>query len=248
MGNANEIERFYAEVRKNIQALGKDLVLQVFSNIWLRETSRYKYSYNFSWLGRPIIQLPQDMVAMQELIWRVQPDLIIETGIAHGGSLIFYASMLELIGKDGMVLGIDIDIRNHNRTEIEKHSMSKRITMIEGSSIDNRVLQQVSDLAKGKEKVIVALDSNHTHDHVFKELELYSPFVTKDSYLVVFDTLVEDMPEDFFPDRPWGKGNNPKTAVKQFLQNNDCFEIDKEIEQKLLITVAPDGYLKRIKG
>jgi cephalosporin hydroxylase len=214
---------------------------------WFRMTARFKYSYNFTWLGRPIIQFPQDILAMQEIIWQVKPDLIIETGIAHGGSLIFYASMLELIGDHGQVLGIDIDIRDHNRVEIEKHPMFKRIRMIQGSSVDGEVIRQAYEFAKRKNSVLVALDSNHTHEHVLKELNLYSPLVSKGSYLVVFDTVIEDMPEDFFPDRPWGKGNNPKTAVWEFLRSNDRFVIDKEIENKLLITVAPDGYLKRIK-
>jgi len=217
--------------------------LQELTNQWFVESCKYKYSYNFSWMGRPIIQFPQDIMAMQEIIWQVKPDLIVETGIAHGGSLIFYASMLELIG-EGQVLGIDVDIRQHNRVEIEQHPMFKRIIMIEGSSIDEEIAKQVYDLAKGKTRILLVLDSNHTHDHVLKELELYSPLVTKDSYLVVFDTVVEDMPEDFFPDRPWGKGNNPKTAVWEFLKTNKRFKVDKDIEAKLLITVAPDGYLK----
>jgi cephalosporin hydroxylase len=198
-------------------------------------------------MGRPIIQFPQDIVAMQEIIWQIKPRLIIETGIAHGGSLIFYASMLELVGNDGFVLGIDIDIRQHNRLEIEKHPMHKRIKMIEGSSTDQDVIAKVYEIAEGKTPVLVALDSMHTHDHVARELQAYSPLVTKDSYLVVFDTVVEDMPLDFFQDRPWGKGNNPKTAVWDFLKGNDRFEIDREIPSKLLITVAPDGYLKCIK-
>jgi cephalosporin hydroxylase len=184
---------------------------------------------------------------MQEIIWQVEPDLIIETGIAHGGSLILYASMLELLSGDGLVLGIDIGIREHNRVEIEKHPMFKRITMIQGSSTAEDIVRQVHDFAKGKKQVLVALDSSHTHDHVLKELQLYSPFVTRGSYLVVFDTLIEDMPEGFFPDRPWGKGNSPKTAVWEFLKKNDRFVIDKDIGNKLLITVAPDGYLKCIK-
>jgi cephalosporin hydroxylase len=170
---------------------------------FVRDTAKYKYSYNFTWLGRPLIQFPQDMVAMQEIIWQVKPDLIIETGIAHGGSLIFYASILELLGGEGEVLGIDIDIREHNRVEIEKHPMFKRVTMLEGSSVDEGIASQARDFAKDKKSVMVILDSNHTHDHVLRELELYSPLVTKGNYLVVFDTVVEDMPEDFFPDRPW---------------------------------------------
>ncbi len=240
-------QEFKAEVEKNIQAQGQDASLRGFSNIWVRETARYRYSYNFSWLGRPIIQLPQDIVAMQEIIWKVRPQLIIEAGIAHGGSLILYASILELIGEGGMVLGVDIEIRPHNRAAIESHPLSKRIQMIEGSSLSESVVAQVRQVARGKSPVMVVLDSNHTHDHVLQELRLYSPLVTVGSYLVVFDTLIEDMPADLFADRPWGKGNNPKTAVWEFLKTTDRFVVDREIEDKLLITVAPDGYLKCVK-
>ena len=224
-----------------------DQAVRGLSNVWIRETVRYKYAYNFTWMGRPLIQFPQDMVAMQEIIWRVTPQLVIETGIAHGGSLVYYASLLELLGGEGLVLGIDIDIRQHNRVEIEKHPMAKRIKMIQGSSIDEEIVAEVHGFAKGKSPIVVVLDSNHTHEHVLAELRAYSSLVTKDSFLVVFDTVIEDLPDDFFPDRPWGKGNNPKTAVWEFLKVNDRFEIDKEIENKLLITVAPDGYLKCIK-
>lgn len=208
-------------------------------------SNREKYSYNFTWMGRPIIQYPQDMIAMQELIWRIQPDLIIETGIAHGGSLIFYASLLELIG-NGEVIGIDIDIRDHNRREIEAHPMFKRITMLQGSAIDETLVEEVKKRAVGKQTVMVCLDSNHTHEHVLRELELYSPFVTVGSYLVVFDTIVEDMPAKMY-DRPWDQGNNPKTAVWEFIKQTDAFEIDHAIDNKLLISVAPEGYLKRVK-
>ena len=241
------IEQFRQECVARIRLNRENDQLMNVARTFMRESTMPKYSYNFSWLGRPIIQYPQDMIAMQEIIWQVKPDLIIETGIAHGGSLIFYASMLELLGGAGQVLGIDIDIREHNRVEIEKHPMYKRITMIEGSSIDEKIALQVYDFARDKKQILVVLDSMHTHDHVLKELELYSPLVTKGSYLVVFDTIIEDMPEDFFPDRPWGKGNNPKTAVQEFLKTNDRFVVDKEIENKLLITVAPDGYLKCVR-
>jgi len=243
----NALEFFQIEKKDRIKKLSQDKNLRDLTLNWMIATAKYKYSLNFNWLGLPIIQRPQDMIAMQEIIWQVKPDLIIETGIAHGGSLIFYASMLELLGGEGQVLGIDIDIREHNRVEIEKHPMFKRITLIQGSSIDESIVKQVYDIAKGKKQVLVALDSNHTHEHVLRELQLYSPLVTKGSYLVVFDTIIQDMPEDFFSDRPWGKGNNPKTAVWEFLKTNERFEIDREIENKLLITVAPDGYLKCIK-
>jgi cephalosporin hydroxylase len=187
------------------------------------------------------------MIAMQEVIWDVKPDLIIETGIAHGGSLIFYASILELLG-NGEVLGIDIDIRSHNRKQIEAHPMFKRIKMIEGSSLDKEIVKEVKSISSGKKRIIVCLDSNHTHEHVLEELKLYSPFVSKDSYIVVFDTIVEMLPENYFHERrPWGHGNNPLTAVNVFLEQNTDFAIDKSIDNKLLISVAPSGYLKKIK-
>jgi cephalosporin hydroxylase len=239
------------QVALNIAQLGADPNLRENSIAWIRDTAKYKYSYNFSWMGRPIIQYPQDMIAMQEIIWQVQPDLIIETGIAHGGSLIFSAAMIELVsacgGGDGEVLGIDIEIRPHNRAAIEVHPMNKRITMIEGSSIAPNVIVQVQEKAKGKQRVLVILDSNHTYEHVLAELNAYAQLTTIGSYCVVFDTIVEDMPADFFPDRPWGPGNNPKTAVWEFMKTHSEFEIDNKLQDKLLITVAPDGYLKRVK-
>ncbi|MBS1606192.1 MAG: cephalosporin hydroxylase family protein, partial [Bacteroidetes bacterium] len=203
---------------------------------------------NFSWMGRPIIQFPQDMIAVQELIWNIKPDLIIETGIAHGGSIIFYASLLELLGK-GEVLGVDIDIRQHNREEIEKHPMFKRIKMIQGSSISEEVINQVKEIAAKHQTVMVLLDSNHTHDHVLRELQLYAPLVTTGSYIVVFDTIVEFLPADFLPSqpRPWGPGNNPWTAAQAFLREHPNFEIDRTIDNKVLVSVAPEGYLKRIR-
>lgn len=230
-----------------IKQMESEEYLHELTRKWFNESSKYEYSLHFTWLDIPIIQFPQDIVAMQEIIWKVKPGFIIETGIARGGSLIFYASMLELIGEQGHVLGIDVDIREHNRIEIEKHPMFKRITMIEGSSTDEGVVKKVMEHIEGDKSILVALDSNHTHDHVLQELNLYSPLVTKGSYLVVFDTIIEDMPDDFFPYRPWGRSNNPKTAVREFLKTNDRFVIDKDIENKLLITVAPDGYLKCVK-
>lgn len=250
---ASEINDFRREVRNSILRLGKDRDLQGLSNVWIRETSRYRYTFNFTWMGRPIIQFPQDVFAMQEIIWSVQPDLIIETGIAHGGSLIFSASMLELNAacggsQDAQVLGVDIDIRPHNRLAIEAHPMFTRISMIEGSSIAPEVIEQVGAIAAKKQRVLVCLDSNHTHDHVLAELKAYAPLTSLGSYCVVFDTSIEDMPAEICSGRPWGKGNNPKTAVWEFLLTTDRFEIDHEIPSKLLITVAPDGYLKCVKA
>ncbi|MEQ9359159.1 cephalosporin hydroxylase family protein [Coleofasciculus chthonoplastes] len=245
------MERFEQERRQRIMANIKNLNLVASTDAFIKSSNYQKYSYNFSWLGRPIIQYPQDIIATQELIWFVQPDLIIETGIAHGGSLIFSASMLELNAicggsQDAEVIGIDIDIRSHNREAIEAHPMFKRISMIEGSSIAPEVVDLVKEKAANKHKILVCLDSNHTHDHVLAELEAYALLTSVGSYCVVFDTIIEDLPDDMFPDRPWGKGNNPKTAVWEYLKTHPEFKIDKNIQHKLLITVAPDGYLKRV--
>jgi cephalosporin hydroxylase len=227
-----------------IAAMAADPEVQSAGRRLFDRASDYRYSYNFTWLGRPVIQWPQDLVALQEVIWAVKPRLIIETGIAHGGSLIFTSSMLELIGDDGKVVGVDIDIRSHNRVEIEQHPMYKRIEMIEGSSIDEGIVEQVRRHAEGVSPVMVILDSNHTHEHVLAELELYSPLVTPGSYLAVMDTVVEDMPEDAFPDRPWDRRDNPATAVRDFLSRTDRFEIDTELSDKLVLSVAPGGYLR----
>ena len=242
----NEILKFKGEVAQRIKEFSRDKKLQKLAFAWLKESMMKKYVYNFSWLGRPIIQQPQDMIAMQEIIWEVKPDVIIETGIAHGGSLIYYASLLELTG-NGEVLGIDIDIRPHNRRIIEQHPMFKRITMIEGSSISESIIAQVRNSVKDRKNILVCLDSHHTHQHVLKELEFYSSFVSMGSYIVVFDTFIEYMPDEYSKDRPCGKGNNPQTAVREFLNRNNNFVVDKAIENKLVITTVLGGYLKRIK-
>lgn len=225
--------------------LVQDRELRKEAQHFFNRVCEHKYSYHFTWMGRPIIQFPQDIVAMQEIIWQVRPQLIIETGIAHGGSIVFYASILELIG-EGKVLGIDVEIRPDNRRAIESHPMFKRIRLIEGSSVDSHVVDEARRLAEGQ-RTLVVLDSNHTHEHVLAELQLYGPLVSVESYCVVMDTVIEDMPSDSFPDRPWGRGNNPKTAVWEYLRTHPEFEIDSGIQQKLLITVAPDGYLKRVR-
>ena len=245
---SNPIEQFKEERKIRVESNAANEKLLTAAETFNVESNKAQYSYNFSWMGRPIIQYPQDMIAMQEIIWKIQPDLIIETGIAHGGSLIYYASLLELIGK-GEVLGIDIDIRDHNKAAIENHSMYKRIKMIQGSSIDPGIVARVKEHTVGKETILVVLDSNHTHDHVLAELQMYAPFVSLNSYVVVYDTIVEKLPDNYLPGhvRPWGIGDNPLTAVLSFIEENQQFEIDKSINNKLLISVAPDGYLKRIK-
>jgi cephalosporin hydroxylase len=259
---SNQESSFAAEVNRNVSSLGGDLVLKELTLQWHKQSAIHKYTYNFRVLGRPIIQYPQDMVGMQELIWKVKPDLIIETGIAHGGSLIMSASMLALLdmceaietgavldpkNSKRKVLGLDIDIRQHNKEAIEAHPMASRIQMIQGSSIAPEVIEQVKAVAKNYQRILVCLDSNHTHDHVLAELEAYAPLTSVGSYCVVFDTIVEDMPKEMFPDRPWGPGDNPKTAVWEYLKTHSEFEIDKSIDNKLLISVAPDGYLVRIR-
>lgn len=243
---------FADEVDARVAEYAANEPLKQAAHRFMVESVGPKYSYNFSWLGRPIIQYPQDVVVMQEIIWRVQPDLIIETGIAHGGSLIFSASILELIaacGGDtgGEVLGIDIEIRPHNRAAVEAHPLARRIRMIEGSSIAPEIVAQVRAAAQGKKRVLVCLDSMHTHDHVLAELEAYADLATVGSYCVVFDTLIEDMEPDAYPDRPWGPGNNPKTALRQWLKSHPEFEIDASMHNKSLITVAHEGFLKRLR-
>jgi cephalosporin hydroxylase len=216
----------------------------------MRESISAQYSYNVSWLGRPIIQYPQDIVAAQQLVWTVKPDLVIETGIAHGGSLVLWASLLELNaacgGPDGRVLGIDIEIRPHNRAAIEAHPLARRITMIEGSSVDDGVLETVRKAVAGRDRVLVSLDSNHTHDHVLAELRAYAPMTSVGSYCVVFDTVIENLGSGMFPDRPWDVGDNPMTAVREFLRDHPEFEVDERVEDALMITAAPGGYLRRI--
>lgn len=258
----NDELEFRDQVELNIQGLGSDNEVRKSGLKWVMNASvRHNYSYNFTWLDRPIIQLPQDIVAMQEVVWRTKPDLIIETGIAHGGSLIFSAMMLALLDftdsieagsalnpshSQRKVLGIDIDIRPHNRAAIDGHPMASRIQMIQGSSITPETIAQVHDIAANYRRVLVCLDSNHTHKHVLAELEAYAPLTSPGSYCVVFDTLIEDLPEAIFLDRPWGPGDNPKTAVWEYLKSHPEFEIDKNIQDKLVITVAPDGYLRRL--
>ncbi len=256
----NAYQKFKEECDAEIRVIGKDRDVAKLTNDWIQTANQLKYSYHFEWQGRPIIQYPQDMVAMHELIWQIKPDLIIETGIAHGGSLIFSASQLAQLdmcdaiesgtsldpkNSKRKVLGIDIDIRSHNRDAIESHPMASRIQMIQGSSIAPDIILQVHSVAANYSRVLVCLDSNHTHDHVLAELEAYAHLTSVGSYCCVFDTIVEDIQNALFLDRPWGPGNNPKTAVWEYLKTHSEFEIDKSIQNKLLITVAPDGYLRR---
>lgn len=254
------VKQFSLERNERLVSNGADASFQALSREWLQSSMQRKYVYNFDWLGRPIIQYPQDMVAMQELVWQVRPDLIIETGIAHGGSLVLSASLLAMLDMCDAIeagttmdprqssrkaIGIDIDIRAHNRGAIESHPMASRIQMVQGSSIAPQTIAAVHAAAAGYQRVLVLLDSMHTHDHVLAELDAYAPLVTPGSYCVVFDTFVEDMPPGFFDDRPWDVGNNPKTAVRQWLPSHPDFEVDVFWPNKLMVTVAPEGFLRR---
>lgn len=253
---------FLRDNAASIRQLGRSEELRTLTQDWINHAAEYRYTFLFSALGRPIIQFPQDMVAVHELIWSVRPDLVVETGIAHGGSLVHSASMLALLDmcdaiEKGepfdpriarrMVLGVDIDIRSHNRAAIEAHPLASRILMIEGSSVAPDIVERVCAVAAGYSRVMVFLDSSHTHDHVLAELRAYAPLVAEGSYCVVFDTIIEDMPGEMFPDRPWGPGDNPKTAVREYLESHPEFEVDESIQHKLMITVAPGGYLKRVR-
>ncbi|MBI1172831.1 cephalosporin hydroxylase [bacterium] len=251
---------FEQEVSARLEAVPANQALQAAAAGFLKESIAARYSYNFFWMGRPIIQYPQDMAAMQEIVWQVRPDVIVETGIAHGGSLVLSASLLALLDlcdatetgemldpskPKRRVVGIDIDIRAHNRAAIEAHPMANRITMIEGSSIDAAIVAQVSAAVGDAKRVLVCLDSNHTHDHVLAELQAYAPMVTPGSYCIVFDTVVEDLPKELSFDRPWGPGANPKTAIHAWLPTQTEFQIDRSWDAKLVVSVAPDGFLKR---
>ncbi|MGY6708398.1 MAG: cephalosporin hydroxylase family protein [Rhizobiaceae bacterium] len=254
-------QKFQEDCDREIEQMSANAELKAMSRKWLLSANDAKYSYHFRWLDRPIIQYPQDIVAFQELVWQVRPDVIVETGIAHGGSLILSASLLSLIDlceateagemldpskPKRRVVGVDIDIRSHNREAIEAHPMARRISMVQGSSIDPSIVAQMRDLVGDAKRVMVCLDSNHTHEHVLAELDAYAPMVSRGSYCIVFDTVIEDLPAEMFPDRPWGPGDNPKSAVHAWLPAHPEFEIDTSIDAKLMISVAPEGYLKRI--
>ena len=273
MSIESEEKKFADYVRRNIESAGGDPAFRALSQAWVRACIGHNYAQNFTWLGRPVIQVPQDVYAIQELIWTCRPDLIIETGIAHGGSLVLSASILALLDycdaaeagatldpKAGRrkVVGVDIDIRAHNRAAIEAHPLRHKIHTIQGSSVAPEIAKQVAAQAKGYDRIMVMLDSNHTHDHVLEELELYAPYVSNGSYCIVWDSGVEDLPPEMCADRPWGKGNNPKTAVWEYMRRLKLegrtgrdgarltFEYDRTVEHKIAITASPDGFLKRV--
>ena len=266
-------EQFRDEVALNIEKMGSDIHFKSLTASWMKKSIELRYSYNFTALGRPIIQYPTDIVATQELIWTVRPDLIIDTGIAHGGSAIMNASCLALLDycdavngghvlnpkqTQRKVLALDIDIREHQKDAILKHPMAHHIDMLEGSSIDKDIVRQVHAYARDFTTVMVCLDSDHTHAHVLEELKAYAPLVSKGSYCIVWDGVIEDLPADAHPDREWSPGDNPKTALHEYLRllvstsqlgadgERLDFAIDSVIEEKIGISVAPDGFLKRI--
>lgn len=256
----NPVESFLEERKQNISAIRESDRITELSNEWIREVSAFKYIFNFDWLGRPIIQIGSDMVAVQEAIWRTKPDLIIETGIAHGGSLVYHASLLAMLdlcdaaangesvdprNPKRRVLGIDIDIRSHNREAIESHPLAGYLEMFEGSSIDPGMIAKVTEFSKNYSRVMVVLDSNHTESHVLAELEGYAPLVSPGGYCIVFDTAIENMPEGFYHDRPWGRGDNPLTAVHKFIAGHSDFSVDNELDDKILVGNAPGGFLRR---
>ena len=239
------LKDFYQKRENSISSLVNDANLQEQGIKIMRDSGPFNYAYNFDWLGVPAIQLPTDMVAIQELIWKLKPQVIIETGVAHGGSIIFYSSLLHLIDEGGIVVGIDIDIRDHNRDVIESHKLSKNIHLVEGSSTDKETLEEVEQIAQNKSALVI-LDSDHSKDHVAKELDAYKKFLNKGGYLIVMDTTLEDQPDDFLKDRPWNKLNNPKVAVWEFLDKNKNWVSDDNIDGKLLLTVCKNGFLKKI--
>jgi cephalosporin hydroxylase len=248
MNNQNEVDNFFQERRRNIEAMSHDVELQAKTIDWMIHADKYKYTYNFSWMGRPIIKFPADIIVQQELMWKLKPDLVIETGIAHGGSIIFTASMLEMMEIRGEVVGVDIDIRPHNRKLIESHPMYKRITMYQGSSVDPNIVEKVKNHVEGKKTVMVILDSLHSHKHVYDELKAYTLFVTRGSYCILPDTFIEFFPKGYYADkRPWDVGDNPYTAMKQFINETEDFEIDKSVSSKAVITETIEGYLKKIR-
>ena len=245
----NQIKKFDKEKSSRINQNKSNYKLKSASKKFLLETIKPKYTYNFSWLGVPIIQIPQDIYQLQEIIWDVKPNLIIETGIAHGGSLVFSASMLAILNMQNKekrkVIGIDIDFRNHNKSVLKKHFTKKLISFVSGSSTDTKVFDKIKKISKNYNKILVILDSNHTHEHVLNELNLYSQLVSKNSYCIVFDTIINEMPNNFYPDRDWNNSNNPMTAIKEFLKSNKNFEIDKKIDHKLMVSMAKNGFLKK---
>jgi cephalosporin hydroxylase len=237
---------FEQNKRAHATALGQDQQLFAAATELLTAADKYGYAYLWSWLGVPIIQLPADVMATQEVIWATKPDIIIETGVARGGSVLFMASLLELIGK-GKVIGVDIDIRAHNRDSIERHPMSKRVLLIEGPSTAPSVMAQVRQEIPANAAVMAILDSDHSRAHVLDELRHYGPLVTPGCYLIVADTRLGHLDASQTPQKRskvWLKGNEPLSALQDYLHETERFEIDPVINGKLILASSPGGYLR----
>lgn len=233
--------------KRMVESMSADPELKSVTAEWLQRSFAYEYSYHFEWMGIPIIQYPQDIVSVQEIVWRTQPAVVVETGVARGGSMVLYASLLSLLGGRRKVIGIDVDIRPHNRAGLKAHPTAGMITLVEGSSVDPRTISRVREEIGSLDPVMVVLDSNHTAEHVLQELNLYGPMVSPGCYMIVFDTLIEELPDRLSADRPWGRGNNPLTAIQAFLETaSERFEVDHLVSDRLLITAARDGYLRRL--
>ena len=259
--NSDPITLFENECSEESYKQARDKSFVKLSDSWLNKSWRHKYTYHFKWMDRPIIQMPQDILALQEIIWKVKPDLIIETGIAHGGSICLSASLLALlemednynktdlnkIKRNRKVVGIDVDIRKHNKEKLNNHFLSEKMVMIEASSVDLKTFEKVKKISRDYSNILVILDSNHTDEHVLKELNLYVSLVSQNTYCIVFDTIIEKMDDAFSKDRPWSKKNSPKSAIEKFLKANESFEIDHSVDARLMLSMAPGGFLKKIR-
>ena len=230
--------------KKLLGSQSNNLEFQAASSDWMQLAVDNKYSHQFDWLGVPIIQMPEDLIIFQEIVYKTRPDLIIETGVARGGSIIFWASIQKLCGITGKVLGVDVDIRQHARSAINDSNFKDEIDLIEGSSIEDKVVDQVKKIISQHKRIMVVLDSNHTHEHVLSELEIYSKFVSKDCFLLVLDTVIDDLKVD--STRPWGPGSSPKSAAKEFmLKTSEDFINEQSYENRALLSVAPNGYWRK---
>lgn len=227
--------------------LQKQMGSESFSKIsheWMQQAVDHKYSYQFDWLGVPIIQMPSDLVVFQQIIFETRPDLIIETGVARGGSLVFWASMLDLCGIDGRVIGVDIEVREHAKNAISNSKYSNIIDVIVGSSIDNKIIDSVRNVVSKHQRIMVVLDSNHTHEHVLGELNAYAEFVSPGCSLLVLDTVIDDLIP--YPERSWGPGSSPKSAVIDYMKSHSAdFKKLSKFEAISKLTVAPHGFWMR---
>ena len=240
-------DEFRTLLNEEAAKMNRDASLSGEAKKVLSDADHYHWVHQTSWMGEPILNLPQDMFAMQEIIYRTRPDFIVESGVAWGGSLLFYSTLMEILGGK-LIIGIDVFIPDDLKERIGSHEkLSKRIRWINDSSTSEETLSKVKEIVGDSRKVLVFLDSDHTHEHVLTELNLYAPLIGKGQYIICGDTIVEDVPEQKHRPRAWGPGNNPKTALMSFLDQNDRFEVDQNLENKLLFTCNPGGYLKCIK-